>query len=69
MTENKQPFEADVALLLAQNYKEAEMESTFRSGLLGETTRVVSARSRIGLRRLTFAAVAGAAMLIIAFLA
>lgn len=69
MTENKQPFEADVALLLAQNYKEAEMESTFRSGLLGETTRVVSARSRIGLRRLTFAAVAGAAMLIIALLA
>jgi len=69
MAENKQPYEADVALLLAQNYKEAEMESTFRSGLLGETARVVSARARSGLRRMTFAAVAGAAMLIIALLA
>jgi Tol biopolymer transport system component len=68
MTENNQYYETDVALLLAENYRDTEAESAFRAALLNKTRRAIPSGSKYSLRTLSFA-IAAATMFAIALFA
>jgi len=62
------PSEADIARLLAGYYQEVAMEAAFRSRLLADTSRVVSARLGRRAKRLVFGLAAAAAAAVVCFL-